>query len=122
MSRVHATILALLLGLAAVAGTFGALSTSSLGLAAEQASVSDAEIAAREAALDRAERRLERAAKRRPPQLPPVPARPVAAAGEAPLQAAPAVDPDDEDWDDDDEWDDDDDWDDDDRDEDDDDD
>ena len=89
MRRLHALAIAVLLGVVAVAGTFAALDTTSLGMAAEEASASDAEIEARRAKLDRAERALRRAAKRRPPELPALPARRAA----APVASAPAPAP-----------------------------
>lgn len=67
MKRIHGFLIALALGVAAVAGTFAALQTTSLG--AQAATVSDAEIASRSAELDQAEGALRRAAKRRQPQL-----------------------------------------------------
>lgn len=89
MRRLHALAIAVLLGVVAVAGTFAALDTTSLGMAAEEASASDAEIEARRAKLDKAERALRRAAKRRPPELPALPARRAV----APVASAPAPAP-----------------------------
>ena len=90
MRRLHALAIAVLLGVVAVAGTFAALDTTSLGMAAEEASASDAEIEARRAKLDKAERALRRAAKRRPPELPALPAR-RAVAPVAPASGGEAV-------------------------------
>jgi hypothetical protein len=85
MRRLHALAVAVLLGVVAVVGTFAALDTTSLGMAAaEEASVSDAEIQARQKKLDRAERQLRRAEKKRPPKLPALPARRASAAPAAP--------------------------------------
>ncbi|MGH3024725.1 MAG: hypothetical protein ACRDNI_13785 [Gaiellaceae bacterium] len=96
MKRLHALAVAVLLGVVAVAGTFAALDTTSLGMAAsEEASVSDAEIQARDKKLDRAERALRRAEKKRPPKLPALPARrsapPAASPAAPPAPAATAV-------------------------------
>ena len=60
MKRIHGLFIALALGVAAVAGTFAALETTSLR--AEAATASDAQIAAREKKLNRAEKALGRAA------------------------------------------------------------
>ena len=68
MNRRHALIIALGLGVAAVAGTFAAIQTTTLG--AEAGTVSPAQIQARERQLDRAERKLRRQARRRPPAVP----------------------------------------------------
>jgi hypothetical protein len=67
VKRIHGLLIALALGVAAVAGTFAAVQTTSLG--AQAATVSDAEIAARSAKLDRAQEALRRAANRRSPGL-----------------------------------------------------
>jgi uncharacterized iron-regulated membrane protein len=69
MNRLHALVIAVLLGIAAVAGSYAALGTTALGVSASEATVSDAQIAARKAKLDRAARALRRAAKRKPPAL-----------------------------------------------------
>jgi len=75
MNRLHALVIAVLLGVAAVVGTYAAVGTTSLGVTASEATVSDAQIEARKAKLDRAARALQRAAKRKPPALPGLPAR-----------------------------------------------
>ena len=75
MNRLHALVIAVLLGIAAVAGSYAALGTTSLGVSASEANVSDAQIGARKAKLDKAARALRRAAKRKPPALPALPAR-----------------------------------------------
>jgi hypothetical protein len=86
MNRLHALVLAALLALASVVGVYAATKSTALGVAAEPA-VSDAEIAKRGKKLDRAEAKLRRVAKRRPPALPPVPQ---ASSGSPALTAAPA--------------------------------
>ncbi|MGH3059331.1 MAG: hypothetical protein ACRDPP_14010 [Gaiellaceae bacterium] len=114
MNRLHALVVAVLLGIAAVAGSYAALGTTALGVTATEATISDAQIAAREAKLDKAARALRRAAKRKPPALPPLPARRssaslVAAPGSG-TAVAPAPGPlafRDHDHDSDDDWDDD---------------
>jgi hypothetical protein len=73
MKRIHGLFIALTLGVAAVAGTFAALETTSLG--AQAATLSDGQIEAREQKLDRAEKEIRRAADRRPPALPTLPSR-----------------------------------------------
>ena len=76
MKRSHALLLALLLGVAAVAATFAVLSTTSLGMSAKAApATSSARIAARNAKLDKAEAALRHALKKRPPALPALPKR-----------------------------------------------
>ena len=85
MKRVHAFVIAGILGVAAVAGTFAATTSTSLGV--EATGVSDAEIATREKTLRKAERRLARAAKRQPPALQVVPTR----RGSAVLASAPVA-------------------------------
>jgi hypothetical protein len=113
MHKAHAIIIAVALGVAAVAGTFAALQTTSVGAQAAPSS-SAAEIAKRDAKLDQAEKNLTRAAKRRPPALPPLPAggSGIAAAAAPASGGALAVAPHDfdddrDDWDDDDDHDDD---------------
>src|SRR5918999_5648160 len=86
MNRIHAFVLAGLLAIASVAGVYAATQTTALGVAAEPA-VSDAEIAKQEKKLDKAEAKLRRVAKRRPPALPPIPS---ASSGSTALTAAPA--------------------------------
>jgi hypothetical protein len=80
VNKAHALIIALALGVAAVAGTFAALETTAFG--AEAATASSSDLAARQAELDRT-------AKRRPPALPPLPSRSAASVAAAP--AAPVV-------------------------------
>jgi hypothetical protein len=74
MKRSHALVLALLLGAAAVAATFSVLTTTSLGIGAK-AAVPAAEIAARNAKLDKAEAAVRRALEKKPPALPKLPKR-----------------------------------------------
>lgn len=88
MNKLHALVIAVLLGIAAVAGSYAALGTTALGVTASEATVSDAQIAAREAKLDQAARALERVAKRKRPALPPLPAR--RSSGSLVASAAPA--------------------------------
>jgi hypothetical protein len=106
VKRRNGFLIALVLGAAAVAGTSAMLQTVSLG--ADAKSASEREIAKADMRLDRQEAKLRRAAKRRPPKLPKVPApapagaslasatapaRPAAAAPAAPAPAAPATAP-----------------------------
>jgi len=72
MKRTHTLAIALLIGLAAIAGAFAATRTAGLGASARLASVSDAQIAQRTRQLDRVEASLRRARAQRPPALPPV--------------------------------------------------
>jgi hypothetical protein len=72
VNKAHAAIIAIALGVAAVAGTFAALETTSGGAQAASLSQSS-DLTARKAQLDRAQARLERAANKRPPALPPLP-------------------------------------------------
>ncbi len=89
MKRIHAAVIAVVLGVAAVAGTFAAIDTTSLGV--EAATVSDAQIAQRQKRLVEAEKAIRRAAKQRPPALPPVPARQSGGSSGAILAAAPVA-------------------------------
>jgi hypothetical protein len=73
VNRRHALVIALFLALALVAGLFAAVRTTQLGAAASPA-VPAAQIAAKNRQLDRAEAKLKRAAKQRPPALPALPA------------------------------------------------
>jgi len=72
MNRKHAFVLSLLVGVLVVAGTLAATGTVRLGGSSQAASVSDAEIAAQQAKLDRYEASLKKALKRKPPKLPPL--------------------------------------------------
>ena len=101
MDRRHGLFIAVAIGLAAIAGTYAALQTTDLG--AQAATSSEKEIAAADVRLDEQEAALRRAARKRPPKLPKLPARvPAAASGgggatangpgsAAPAAAAPAV-------------------------------
>ena len=71
MNRKHALVIAVALGVAAVAGTLAAIQSTSLG--AEAATVSEAQIERRTKALDRAAAQLRRQARRKPPALPAMP-------------------------------------------------
>jgi len=65
MNKTHATVIALLLGLAAVFGLFAALRTTHLGAAARTAT--SASIAAQQRQLAAAERALKRSLAQKPP-------------------------------------------------------
>jgi hypothetical protein len=69
MRRIHALVLALAVGVAAVAGGFAALRTT----AAAAPQVSAAEVARQNRLLDRAEAALAKEARRTPPALAPAP-------------------------------------------------
>src|SRR5688500_2146451 len=73
MDRRHGLFIALAIGLAAIAGTYAALQTTDLG--AQAATSSEKEIAAADVRLDKQEAALRRAATKRPPKLPKLPAR-----------------------------------------------
>jgi hypothetical protein len=76
MKRSHALVLALLLGAAAMVATYAVLRTTSLATGANAApAVSSADIAARSARLDKAQKALRRALARKPPALPKLPER-----------------------------------------------
>jgi hypothetical protein len=97
MNRKHGLFIAVAIGLAAIAGTYAALQTTDLG--AQAATVSEQEIAAADVRLDKQEAALAKAAKKRPPKLPKLPARATAPAGgggggafgSGPGSAAPAA-------------------------------
>jgi hypothetical protein len=94
VKRRHGFLIAVVLAVAAVAGTSAMLQTVSLG--ADAKSASEQEIAKADMRLDRQEAKLRRAAKRRPPKLPKVPAATAAAASASPAPApapAPAAAP-----------------------------
>jgi len=95
MKATHALVLALAVGVAAVAGTYAALRTTHLGMAAVQApQVSSAAITRRSRALDRAQVALRAQLRRRPPALPRVPkAQPLPSPATAAPLAAPAAAP-----------------------------
>lgn len=73
MDRRHGLFIAVAIGLAAIAGTYAALQTTDLG--AQAATSSEQEIAAADVRLDRQEAALRKAARKRPPRLPKLPAR-----------------------------------------------
>lgn len=91
MHPIHRTAIAVLIGLAAVAGLVGLTRTLDLGAATpatEQATPQT--IAKRSHALDKVAASLRRARASRPPALPPVPSYPdVPVSSPAPSQAAP---------------------------------
>lgn len=68
MRRIHITVIAFLLAVAAILGSAAALRTVQLGAAARPR-VSDAAIAQRSHRLDRLEAQLRREARRRPPAV-----------------------------------------------------
>jgi hypothetical protein len=86
VKRRHGFLIAVVLGAAAVAGTSAMVQTVSLG--ADAKSASEQEIAKADVRLDRQEARIRRAAKRRPPKLPELPA-----AAPASVAAAPGPGP-----------------------------
>jgi len=94
MNRMHALIVSLAVGVAAIAGVFALGHTLSLGNQAHAAT--DSQIARRTAQLDRYEASLRAALAARPPKLPPVPAprvspAPTQSAVTAPLPVAPSA-------------------------------
>jgi hypothetical protein len=99
MDRRHGLFIALAIGLAAIAGTYAAFQTTDLG--AQAATSSEKEIAAADVRLDEQEAALRRAARKKPPKLPKLPARAsgtagggggtVSGPGSAPATAAPAA-------------------------------
>ncbi len=94
MNKAHAAIISIALGVAAVAGTFAAVQTTSGGAeAAPVVSVSrSGDLAARKAQLDRLEARIARAAKKRPPALPALPAAGSVAGSQSRSSGAPSAD------------------------------
>lgn len=90
MSRLHSTLIALLIGAAATAGLYAAVHTVRLGQTAAKPSVSTRDLAARTAKLVAWRHSLHAALAKRPPKLPklphyapvpaPAPAAPVATA------------------------------------------
>lgn len=79
MPRKHALGVAALVGLAAVAGTFAATRTMSLGASVKPAGA-DVELVRRERRLDAVEASIARAKSDRPPALPPLRVPPAAVA------------------------------------------
>lgn len=93
MTKTHATLISLLLGLAVVLGMFAAVRTTSL--AARSSSADTASVVQRQQRLNRAEAQLRHALARRPPTLPAASRRPapVAAPRIAYVRPAPIVAP-----------------------------
>ena len=89
MHSIHRTVIAAIIGLAAVAGVVGLTRTLDLGASSQAtATVSPAVIAKRTKKLDRFEASLRKARNSRPPALPPLPEYPsVATSSPAPTQA-----------------------------------
>ena len=83
MNRMHALIVSLAVGVAAIAGVFALGHTLSLGNQAH--ATTDRQVAQRTAQLDRYEATLRKALARKPPKLPPVPA---AGSSSAQMQSA----------------------------------
>jgi hypothetical protein len=77
MNRLHALLLALLLGASAVAATYAVLKTTALGTNAKATTVgiSESRLAARNARLDKVEAALRHALRKKPPALPKRPKR-----------------------------------------------
>jgi hypothetical protein len=74
MKRTHAFLIALAIGVAAVFGLMAATRTAHLGSNTTQArTISGAQIAARNRALDRMEIALRKQLTQKPPALPPIP-------------------------------------------------
>jgi hypothetical protein len=73
MTRIHSTLIALVLGAAAAAGLYAAVHTVRLGQKTPASSVSRHDLAARQAKLSAWGRSLEVALRKRPPALPKLP-------------------------------------------------
>ena len=80
MSRKHAFVISIALGLAAIVGATAALRTAQLGAPAAVTKPAATSLSASAHALDRQEAALRRALARRPPKLPAVPAVPASPA------------------------------------------
>jgi hypothetical protein len=94
MKPTHVLVLVAAVAIAAVAGTYAAMRTTQLSVASAQppARVGTAKIASQNRALDRAQAALLAELKRKPPALPPVPARaPVSAPAVGPAASAPTA-------------------------------
>lgn len=94
MNRMHALIVSLAVGVAAIAGVFALGHTLTLGNQAH--ATTDRQVAQRTAQLDRYEASLHKALAQKTPKLPPVPAAgsssaPTQSAVSAPLPSAPAA-------------------------------
>jgi len=88
VKRTHAAAIAVLLGVAGVAGTVAATRTAGLGASSAQPTLSERQIVQRSRQLNRFEASLRRSLAQRPPALPPVPR--YAASSPAPVSSAPA--------------------------------
>ena len=95
MSRLHSTLIALVLGSIAVAGLFAGVKTVRLGqkVSAPTHPVAARELASRQAKLDRWSRSLRAQRAKRPPALPKVPRFAPVPSAQAPAQAAPIAAP-----------------------------
>ncbi len=91
MSRKHAFVISIALGLAAIAGATAALRTAQLGTPAAVTKPAATSLSARAKALDRQEAALRLALARRPPRLPAVPSVPASPAQPAPAPTAVRV-------------------------------
>jgi hypothetical protein len=91
MSRKHALVISIALGLAAIVGATAALRTARLGAPAAVTKPAATSLSARAHALDRQEAALRRALARRPPKLPTVPLAPASPAQSAPAPTAVRV-------------------------------
>jgi hypothetical protein len=80
MKRTHALLISLLLAAAVVLGGFAAIRSTRLSVGTATPRVDTAQIARQNAVLDRAEAALRSELRRRPPAIPPLPARPRRAA------------------------------------------
>ncbi len=80
MSRKHAFVISIALGLAAIVGATAALRTAQLGAPAAVTKPAATSLSARAHAVDRQEAALRRALATRPPKLPAVPAVPASPA------------------------------------------
>ncbi len=73
MKRAHTAAIAVLLGVAGVAGTVAATRTAGLGASSAQPALSERQIVQRSRQLDRFEASLRTSLAQKPPALPPVP-------------------------------------------------
>jgi hypothetical protein len=78
VNRRHAAVISLFLAVALLLGMVATIRTTQLGATASAPATSAAAVARRNRQLDRAEAALRKAAARRPPTLPALPARPAA--------------------------------------------
>jgi hypothetical protein len=91
MSRKHAFVISIALGLAAIVGATAALRTARLGAPAAVTKPAATSLSPRAHVLDRQEAALRRALARRPPKLPTVPLVPASPAQPAPAPTAVRV-------------------------------